>query len=57
VLRCLRGNAADAGIALPARLTVDPTDEPAYSRWRAEIDALREAAGMRSAKIKPLTPA
>jgi hypothetical protein len=58
LLRCLRGNAAKAGIQLPERLTVDPErDKPAYDRWRTEIDLLREAAGMRVAKIKPLTPA
>jgi hypothetical protein len=57
LLRALRENARQAGIDLPKRLTVDPADEPAYSKWRDEIDALREAAGMRSAKTKPLTPA
>jgi hypothetical protein len=53
LLRCLRENARRAGIALPERLTVDPADEPAYSRWRAEIEAYREAAGARVAKTKP----
>jgi hypothetical protein len=58
LLRRLRENARRAGIDLPPRLTVDPNDEPAYSKWRAEIDALREAAGLRVAKMaKPLTPA
>jgi len=42
---------------LPPRLTVDPDDEPPYAKWRAEIDAYREAAGARAVKIKPLTPA
>jgi hypothetical protein len=55
VLRCLRGNAAKAGIQLPEKLTVDPNDKPAYDKWRAEIDAYREAAGVRVAKAK--TPA
>jgi hypothetical protein len=56
LLRCLRENARRAGIELPERLTVDPSDEPAYSRWRAEIEAYREAAGARRAKTK-LAPA
>jgi hypothetical protein len=55
LLRQLRRNAAIAGIDLPKRLTIDRADEPAYSKWRAEIDALREAAGVeRLAKAKPL---
>src|SRR5262249_8303630 len=58
LLRRLRENARQAGIDLPARLTVDPEDDkPAYDKWRADIDAYREAAGARLAKIKPLTPA
>ena len=59
LLQCLRGNAAKAGIELPPRLTVDPNDQPAYDRWRAEIDALREAAGMRDARVAKMvkTPA
>jgi hypothetical protein len=57
LLRCLRGNAAKAGIQLPERLTADPNDKPAYKKWRDEIDAYREAAGARVAKVKPLTPA
>jgi hypothetical protein len=56
LLRCLRGNAAKAGIDLPERLTVDPDDKPAYAKWRDEIDAYREAAGARVAKAK-LAPA
>ena len=47
-----------AFIDLPKRLTVDPEkDKVAYDKWRAEIDTLRAAAGMRLTKIKPLTPA
>jgi hypothetical protein len=57
LLRHLRKNAADAGLDLPKRLTVDPNDKPAYAKWRAEIDALREAAGARVAKTKPLATA
>jgi len=57
LLRCLRGNAAKAGIQLPEPLTANPNDKPVYAKWRDEIDALREAAGMRVAKTKPLTPA
>jgi len=57
VLRALRDNAALAGLTPPAKLTANPKDEAAYSRWRDEIDAYREAAGVRLAKIKPLTPA
>jgi hypothetical protein len=56
LLRRLRANAATAGIDLPARLTVDPDDKPAYAKWRAEIDAYREGAGARVAKTK-LAPA
>jgi hypothetical protein len=52
LLRCLRANAAKAGIELPKKLTADPGDEPAYWRWRDEIDALREAAGARGTKAK-----
>ena len=50
LLLYLRRNAASAGIDLPARLTVDPSDKAAYSRWRGEIDSYREAAGVGSAK-------
>jgi hypothetical protein len=59
VLRNLRGNARQAGIDLPARLTVDPDppNEAAYKKWREEIDAYREAAGARVARTKPLAPA
>ena len=56
LLRCLRANAAKAGIELPARLTADPSDKQAYAEWRRDIDAYREAAGARVAKAK-LTPA
>jgi len=52
LLRCLRNNARQANIDLPKRLTVDPKDKVAYDKWRAEIDALREAAGVRGAKAK-----
>ena len=58
LLRCLRGNAARAGITLPARLTVDPNDKAAYAHWRRQIDDYRQAAGTRVAKLaKPLAPA
>ena len=57
LLCCLRENARRAGIELPKRLTVDPNDKAAYAKWRADIDAYREAAGARVAKTKPLTPA
>jgi hypothetical protein len=58
VLHCLRGNAANAGIALPGKLTVDPNDKPAYANWRRQIEDYQQAAGVRLAKLaKPLTPA
>jgi len=58
LLRQLRANAAAAGIDLPKRLTVDPSDAQAYANWRRDIDALREAAGMRDARVtKVKTPA
>jgi hypothetical protein len=58
VLHCLRGNAANAGIALPEKLTVDPNDKPAYANWRRQIEDYQQAAGVRLAKLaKPLTPA
>jgi len=55
LLRCLRGNAATAGIELPERLTIAP-DEPGYAQWRRQIEDYQQAAGMRSAKAK-LAPA
>jgi hypothetical protein len=58
LLQRLRNNARQAGIDLPARLTVDPEkDKRAYKKWRDEIDAYREAAGARVARTKPLAPA
>lgn len=54
VLRCLRNNAADAGVDLPEKLTPNPADEAAYDNWRRQIDDHRQAAGER---IKKLTPA
>lgn len=58
LLRHLRENARRAGIDLPERLTVDPNDAQAYSNWRRDIDALREATGIEPAtKTKPLAPA
>jgi len=56
VLHALRANAYSAGIQLPARLTV-AEGEPGYDNWREEIRQYQERAGMRVAKIKPLTPA
>jgi hypothetical protein len=56
VLHNLRVNAASAGIALPARLTIVPDDKPACERFRRDIDAYREAAGARVAKAR-LAPA
>jgi hypothetical protein len=56
VLHHLRVNAASAGIALPARLTIVPDDKPACERFRRDIDAYREAAGARVAKAR-LAPA
>jgi|SRR5262245_38660033 len=53
LLHHLRTNAQRAGVTLPARLTIDPDDEPGYENWRREIDLYREAAGARRAKAKP----
>ena len=49
LLRCLRGNAQRANIALPEKLTI-ARGEPGFKQWRADIDAYREAAGARAAK-------
>jgi len=51
----LKANAKRANIELPAKLTADPKDEPAYAEWRREIRDYQQRAGMRIAKPRPVT--
>src|SRR5262249_46220385 len=58
VLRCLKNNAAQAGLTPPDKLTANPDDKPVYAQWGRQIDDHRQTAGERVAKLtKPLTPA
>src|SRR5262245_1645753 len=52
VLHALRENARQAGITLPARLTV-AEGEPGCEQWQEEIRAYQERAGARVAKLTP----
>jgi hypothetical protein len=54
VLSALKANAKNAGIKLPARLTI-AKGEAGFDEWRTEIREYQRRAGMRIAKPRPVT--